>query len=246
MTNEQQNAYWLKFHRYQVRYENIYTPKFNAALKEQVNQFIEYGTLMNVNSMPVYKVLHSLYMDSAYIWAHRATANLRKERMTMGFSERIIELMRQYYGIDLLNLADGITQTTKDVIQAVLNQAAQEGFGFDGIVKRLKSPELSIKRARLIARTETVGAANSASNIAALESGLLMDKIWISARDIRVRLHHKEVNQATVRMSEKFTVGGIPMDFPGDKAGGASNVCNCRCTHAFIPRRDERGRLIRV
>lgn len=246
MTIEEQNIHWLKFHRFQKRYESIYTPKFNAAIQEQNNQFIEYGTLMGVDSMPLAKVLRSLYIDVPYIWAHRATANLRKERMTMGFSERIIELMRQYYGIDLLNLADDLTQTTKDVIQAVLNQAATEGFGFDEVVRRLISPELSVRRARLIARTETVAAANAASNIAAQDSGLLMDKIWISARDERTRLAHKIVNQSVVGMQDKFTVGGELMTFPGDKAGGPDQCINCRCTHAFIPKRDANGRLIRL
>lgn len=246
MTNEEQNIHWLKFHRFQKRYEGIFTPQFNAAILEQNNQFIEYGTLMGVDSAPLAKVLRSLYIDVPYIWAHRATTNLRKERMTMGFSQRIIDLMKQYYGIDLLNLADDLTQTTKDVIQAVLNEAATEGFGFDEVVRRLRSPELTAKRARLIARTETVAAANAASNIAAQDSGLLMDKIWISARDNRTRPHHREVNQNVVGMSEVFKVGSFDMQFPGDKAGGAAECCNCRCTHAFIPKRDANGRLIRL
>ena len=182
---------------------------------------------MAVHSAGIYKVLHSLYMDAAYIWAHRATVNLRKERLTMGFSQRIIDLMKTYYGIDLLNLADDITQTTKDVIQSVLTQAALEGFGFDEVVRRLQSPELTVKRARLIARTETVAASNAASNVAAQDSGLQMRKIWISARDHRVRLHHAEVNQHVVDMNQTFTVGFTQMKFPGDKAGGAAECCNC-------------------
>lgn len=246
MTNEEQNIYWRKFNNYQRRYEAIYTPKFNQAIRSQINDFIETGTLMSVHAMPLYKALHSLYTESAYIWAHRATANLRKERLTMGFSERIIELMRQYYGIDLLNLADDLTQTTKAVIQKVLSEAAEEGFGFDEVVRRLELPELTRARARLIARTETVAAANAASNVAAQDSGLIMDKIWISARDSRVRIHHAEVNQHQVRMTDTFTVGFTQMKFPGDKAGGAEECCNCRCTHAFIPRRDANGRLIRA
>jgi len=255
VTQSEQTEHWLKFHRFALRYEIIYTPKFNAALKEQIDQYIEDGTLMAVNSTPIYGVLVDLYYNAAYIWAHRATNVLRvksverpmtlKERLTMGFSERIVELMRQYYGIDLLNLSDDITQTTKDTIQAVLEQAAIEGFGFDEVVRRLQLPDMTDKRARLIARTETVGAANAASNVAAQDSGLKMDKIWISARDNRVRFHHAEVNQHTVAMNDDFIVGGLPMSFPGDKRGGANNVCNCRCTHAFIPKRDSQGRLIR-
>ena len=164
----------------------------------------------------------------------------------MGFSQYIVDQMAIYYGIDFLNMSDNITQTTKDTIQAVLNQAALEGFGFDEVVRRLQSTELTRFRARLIARTETVGAANAASNIAAIKTGLLYDKIWISARDNRTRPHHREVNQNVVGMSETFTVGTSQMQFPGDKDGGPNEVCNCRCCVAQIPKRDSSGRLIRV
>lgn len=247
MTNAEQHTHWLKFHRFQTRYENIYTPKFNKALKEQVNQFIEIGTMMAITMEPVYRVLVELYFSVTYIWAHRATTNLRKERLTMGFSQRIIDLMKTYYGIDLLNLADDITQTTKDTIQKVLSDAAEQGFGFDEVVKRLQLPDLTSKRARLIARTETVAAANAASNIAARDSHLLIDKIWISAKDNRTRLHHRPPLDGTIiPLNDTFTVGTTQMQFPGDKAGGPAEVCNCRCTHAFIPRRDANGRLIRI
>jgi uncharacterized protein with gpF-like domain len=246
MTNEEQNIHWLKFNRFQIRYEKIYTPQVQKALQAQIKQFTDTGTLMAVDATPLYKVLYSIYIEVSYVWAHRATTNLRKERMTMGFSERIIELMKQYFGIDLLNLADDITQTTKDTIQKVLSEAAEMGWSFDEIVKRLQLPELTRARARLIARTETVAAANAASHVAALDTGLKMRKIWISARDHRVRLHHAEVNQHVVDMNQTFTVGYTQMKFPGDKAGGANECVNCRCTHAFIPVRDGRGRLVKI
>jgi len=157
--------------------------------------------------------------------------------------------MKIYYGIDFLNMSDEITQTTKDVIQAVLNDAALEGFGFDEVVRRLASTELTRYRARLIARTETTGAANAAGNIAAIKTGLVYDKIWIAAKDNRTRRTHKlhtGVDGTIVGMHEKFIVGGMPMDFPGDKNGGAAQVCNCRCACGQIPKRDSNGRLIRI
>ncbi len=248
MTTAEQNEYWLKFYRFQRRHENIYTPKFNRALREQVNAYIATGTMASVSSTPVYKVLNSLYLTISPIWAAAATVQLRtlKVRMPMGFSQRIVDAMIAYFGIDLLNDAEGITDTTKLLIQRVLSQAAAEGFGFDEIVKRLQVPELTSKRARLIARTETVAAANAASNIAARETGLLMDKIWISARDNRTRPDHRTVNQSVVAMEDRFQVGDTLMLYPGDKAGGAAQVCNCRCVHAFVPRRDKDGRLVRV
>ena len=34
------------------------------------------------------------------------------------------------------------------------------------------------------------------------------------------------------------------MMYPGDPNGSAGNVCNCRCTVAFVPMRDANGRAI--
>jgi len=251
MTNEEQNIFWHKWHKFQQRYERYFAPKYNKALKEQINQYIESGTLMAVNSEPIYKVTFELYTTVSPIWAASATVDLRRQkaRAPMGFSQYIIDQMRIYYGIDFLNMSDNITQTTKDQIQAVLNDAAETGISFDEIVRLLHSPELTRYRARLIARTETVGAANAASNIAAIRTGLVYDKIWIAAKDNRTRRTHKlhtGVDGNIVGMNEKFIVGGMPMDFPGDKNGGPAQVCNCRCAVAQIPKRDSNGRLIRI
>lgn len=246
MTVQEQDEYWFKFHRFQMRHENIFTPKFAKAIQEQINQYKESGTVMAVTSTPIYKVLTEVYYEIPQIWAARSTVSIRnlKARAPIGFNQRIIELMKSYYGIDLLNDAEGITDTFREIIQNVLSDAAQNGWGFDEVVKRITF--LNRNRARTIARTETVGAANAASNIAAKESGLVMDKIWISARDNRTRPHHRQVNQQVVGMNELFTVGDSKMNFPGDKQGGADEVINCRCTHAFIPKRDANGRLIRL
>jgi len=208
MTLQEQHEYWLKFHRYQSRYENIYRIKFNAALKIQTKQYINSGTIAAVTALPIYEVLLNLYLTSVAPWAQTATQQIRnqKARMPIGFSERIVELMRSYYGVDLLNDAEDITDTTKKVIQQVLSLAAEEGFGFDEIVRRLDSEELTSARSRLIARTEVVTAANSAAQIAAKETGLVMDKIWISARDHRTRHSHVLINQTTVGIDDTFTV----------------------------------------
>lgn len=257
MTTEEQYSYWLKFHRTQQRYEKIYISKFNTALKEQIGQYIQAGTIMAVNSLPVYKVLVDLYHTVGPIWAQYATIDIRrlKSMMPIGFNDRIIELMRAYYGIDLLSDANNITQTTIDIITNILSDAAATGISFDDIVKKLQSPDLSAARARLISRTETVTAANAASGIAAKETGLIMDKIWISARDHRTRHSHMLINQTTIGMDEVFKVdrfkgnsiiGTDYMQYPGDIKASAENRCNCRCTHAFIPKRDKTGRLLRA
>jgi hypothetical protein len=250
MTIEEQNIFWLRFHRLMIRYERLFAPKFNAALKEQHQQYIQNGTLMAVNSIPIHKVLLELYVTIAPLWGKVSNRQIRTYKASgqLGFSQRIIDLIKTYFEVEIWNLADEITSTTKRVIQEVLNQAVKEGSGFDEIVKRLVSPSLTSIRARLIARTEINSAANKAAAIVSRETHLVQDKMWIAAKDNRTRYYHSDHGgvDGTIRPSEeKFNVGGKMMDGPGDKAGGPENVCNCRCVMSFIPRRDSSGRLIR-
>lgn len=236
MTKKEQDEFWLKFHRFQMRYEIMYTGRINKALKAQVQDYISTENLMNVNSAGLYIVLLDLWKTTGAAWAKHTNPGLSKKAGgQMGFSERIVSFMQQYFSIDLLNDAENITRTTIRLIQEVLSEAALEGWSFDEIVKRLVKPDFTAKRARLIARTETVGAANAGSLLNANSTGLELNKIWIAARDNRTRLHHREVNQTVIPKDAKFNVGGYSMDYPGDKAGPASEVCNCRCAIAFIP-----------
>ena len=236
MTTPQQHAFWLKFHRFQMRYELMYHTKIDKALKEQVQQYLQSNNITDIHSGGLYPVLLDLYKNTGSAWAYHTRSMMRVQKAggQMGFSQRIVQFMQQYFSIDLLNVVETITATTKRLIGEVLAEAALEGWSFDEIVRKLESPDFTAIRARLIARTETVNAANAGSMINAKLAGA-RSKIWIAARDNRTREHHKEVNQSIVPIEGKFTVGGYLMDHPGDKNGGAAEVCNCRCAVGFIP-----------
>lgn len=214
----------------------MYTGKINKALKEQVQQYILHKDTIYVRSGGLYLVLLDLWKSTGTVWARHTNPGLRKkDGGQMGFSERMVTFMQQYFSMELLKDAENITQTTIRLIQEVLSQAALEGWSFDQIVVKIVSPTFTATRARLIARTETVGAANAGTMLNAQATGIPLNKIWISARDSRTRKHHREVNQTVVPMSDKFKVGETEMMHPGDKAGGAAECCNCRCAVAFIP-----------
>lgn len=234
MTPKEQREFWLKFHRFQIRYELMYTSQINKALKNQVQQFIDNKDLLYVRSGELYSILLSLYKTTGVAWAYNTRGLLaKKSGGQMGFSERVVSTMQQIFGFDLLNDAEGITQTTKRLIQDVLTEAALEGWSFDEIVLKITSPDFTAKRARLIARTETVNAANAGS-MANLKYAGATKKIWISAMDNRTREHHLEVNQTVIPINDFFKVGDSLMQHPGDKAGGANECCNCRCAVAGV------------
>jgi len=98
-----------------------------------------------------------------------------------------------------------------------------------------------------IARTETTSASNLASIKTAEQSNLVLDKVWISVQDNRTRLtpyDHLDMNNQKQELDKPFFVGGENIQYPGDTKASAGNVINCRCTVAFVPKRDSDGILI--
>lgn len=97
----------------------------------------------------------------------------------------------------------------------------------------IASANVSVKRAEVIARTEV----NSAMNNGAYEQMKALDvptiKEWIATDDSRTRESHVEVDGEEIAGSEKFMVGGFPMDHPHDLNGPPGETINCRCTLAW-------------
>lgn len=107
---------------------------------------------------------------------------------------------------------------------------------------------ISKYQAERIIRTESVAAANYATSESAKQMFNEQDlmKEWITAEDGRVRriprdqASHRAMNGVTIEASERFKVptkNGIDLlMFPGDPNGSPSNVINCRCTVAYVPK----------
>jgi hypothetical protein len=261
MTKAEQNKYFYEWQKFQQRYEKYYEKKFVAALKIQVAAFLKTQDVMAIPSFPIYTVLNNLYKTVGPRWARISKVSMTKATGQMGFNERIVELMRQYYGIDLLNDAEDITAYTKAVIQKILSDAAITGASFDDIVRQITtSSELGPMRARRIARTETVTAANGAAMIYAQTSGNVMQKVWISVKDKRTRhnawANHVTIDGTKIDIEEPFTLksqklGDIQMMQPGVRTQPnglpvpAAEIVNCRCVVAFNAKRDSQGRIIR-
>ena len=254
MTASERIKYFNNWNRFQQKYEKAYTQRFKTALQIQVKTYIKTQDIMSVPSFPIYNVLTKLYSTIGPAWARITKTESTK---AMGFNEKIIALMKEYYGIDLLNDAELMTAYSRDVIVRVLNQAADQGLSIDNIVKMLlQHPEFNEMRARRIARTETVTASNGAAMIYADTSGNVMDKIWIAVKDKRTRHDHSRLDGIIIPKEQPFVInserGGVyEMMQPGARnqpnglpVPGFETV-NCRCTVAFKARRDANGNIIR-
>lgn len=251
----------LQFHKYQQNREKQFTPKFRTALKHQVNEFFTAynkgesmtNSLMYVSQVPINKVVRACKYDGATIYAAKVAAYLpklpkkTKSRPTMGFNQRMIDLVDLWFDSEILSTSEGITKTTREEIQRVFKEANLKGEGITWISEQLD--ELNYNRAKLIARTETVTAANQGGFLAALDTGLMMNKEWLAVNDNRTRLDHVQINGRQVGVTDYFLVGDSTMLYPGDRTQHngldtpAKEVCNCRCTCLYKAVRVE-GRLV--
>lgn len=100
-------------------------------------------------------------------------------------------------------------------------------------VLRITGSEWWPNRARVIAQTET----HRAWQAGILASGLYYEpatgpgwvKEWHTEMDGRERASHRRANGQVRRLSEPFDVGNALLKYPGDPAGPADEVINCRC-----------------
>lgn len=130
----------------------------------------------------------------------------------------------------------GIRKTTQRVIRRTIANGRRDGLTVDEIAAALRKATRSKAvraRARMIAQTELHQASERAAIIAAKKSGLRLVKTWASMEDERVRPAHARADGQTVAIDKPFLVGGERLQFPGDPAGSASNVINCRCTAVY-------------
>lgn len=258
--DELKKYYLQRFQRFQKGRERIFAPKFYKAIRAQYQYVIDniHNGLNAVDKIPSHhltKIIKDIYLDAGITYGAKVRADLNrlKGRMPIGFSQRMSQLIEQYFNTDILNASEGITDTTKDLIRKVFAEAYEAGLGIDDIISQLRNTELSQMRARLIARTETVTAANQGAMFVAKDTGLKLNKVWLATSDNRTRHDHRMVDGHTVDMDDYFILAGdIKMLQPGDRGGTdgrratpPKEVCNCRCTVLFEPIR-ENGKLVMV
>ena len=112
------------------------------------------------------------------------------------------------------NLSRGIA-TASDYKVIARNIAADSNVGFN--------------RAMRITRTEGNRISNESAydaSMSAKDKGADVVKQWSAALDGRTRDSHRQVDGEIRELDEKFSNG---LKYPGDSAGGAAEVVNCRC-----------------
>jgi hypothetical protein len=138
-----------------------------------------------------------------------------------------------------LKQATTIAETTMSDVRRSIQRGLSEGLGIAVVARDIrKVANLSPYRAATVARTEIHNAALYASEEiskqAQVDFGLRLMKFWIPTQDGRTRdAHAAMAKHPGVEMDQKFRVGGEMLSRPGDPAGSAGNIINCRCSLVY-------------
>jgi hypothetical protein len=139
-----------------------------------------------------------------------------------------------------------ILGTTMDLAKPVIMDAlkmAAEGSSIDAIQKEIiknlngVGGAVSPARARMIARTEVIGASNQSTFEAVKSSGVEVEKKWLTG-GLNIRDSHRDAEKlGWIDFNEPFKLkkknGYDEMMHPGDPKGSAENVINCKCVLIF-------------
>ena len=134
-----------------------------------------------------------------------------------------------------------ITQRIKGLLNDELSAGMSAGESIGQISNRIKevfNKKISGARAKTIARTEVVGAANFGRSGGIEESGFKQRR-WFTALDERVRsgplYNHQVMHGKVAKVGEPWVTPGGSLRYPGDYSGRAGNIINCRCVEVIVP-----------
>lgn len=135
-----------------------------------------------------------------------------------------------------------------DVIASEVAGGAADGESIPEIADRIRSTldttgtENWPGRATTVARTETLGALNSARDEAfeeiAIDLGGEFERMWLATIDDRTRPTHRAADRQRRPMGQPFDVGGFSLSRPGDPFGPPQEIINCRCTELLLRRNE--------
>lgn len=273
MNAKQRNEYWIKVERLRSKLDRKYSSLFREAISKDLQKVAsdvrEVGPQAARSMMGAYAwndsmmtIMNELYRESAILFgnaSYRAVRLMsRKAADPFGLNNDLISEIINFLMFYGFTLVAEMTQTTKKNIDQIIQQAIADDKSSEEIAQLImsdKSNGYSRMRAMRIARTEVMRSSNYAAMKGAEKLGFEVDKVWIASRDNRTRriprnsYDHFNMDGMQVPYAEPFLSRGKQGDtvvaaYPGDPTTPAGFTINCRCTIAFMPKRNEFGQLI--
>jgi len=186
------------------------------------------------NKMALNAVVKDVFASSAVYFAGEAYNKMTARKdFTEAQMEQWLMAANEYIVAEGAAKIVLIDNTTKEMVQKVMQQAISEGWGADKAARELRKKwdDLAKFRAERIARTEMLGAGSFGTRQGALATGLTLEKVWISFIDTETRDSHVDMDGEQVPLDSTFSNG---LMYPGDPSGPASEIVNCRCAEGYI------------
>lgn len=134
-----------------------------------------------------------------------------------------------------------VNQSLVDIVYNTVRAAQEGGSTIDWLSQQIweQVDEFSPARSRLWAETESTKVDNWATLEGYKESAFVELKGWNCQMLDTSREEHIVADGEEVPLDEPFVKTGEELMFPGDPAGSASNVCNCRCSQYPVVSKDD-------
>lgn len=272
-TPAQERSLYNQLSRKQAKREAAAETRIFAAIQRQIAPVLkvlrERGYTAAINAVssisadPIQDVLRNLYRDygvdaanDTYAYIQRFWGEEMSGQKAFGFNAIWAKIMNAFFEISGARNVTRITDSNRERLRKELIQGQNDNVDNYTLAERLEGPDIWRARSKLISRTETGIASSYGAETGAKQSGLLMNKKWLSARDKRTRrippdqTDHYTMNNVEVAMDDFFMVpsgaGFNMMIRPHAEGAPADQVCNCRCKVVYIPARDARGRVIKT
>lgn len=212
---------WLKFYKYQSKYERYLlqgVKRYAKRLRKRLGEFFKFynpqeemDDLWDELQEPLREAMLNIpqhfQLDVDFqLYEARVNARLLTHKRRIKY----------------------ITEETWKQLQKAIQRAMERGEDIRDAVNEVLW-DLETWRAERIARTESMGAINGGYLDSMVSAGITK-KMWVAALDERVRTTHAEANGQVRDIAEPFQVGKALLQFPADPTCPyPEEVVNCRC-----------------
>lgn len=173
-----------------------------------------------------------------YTRLKKGKATDEEKQLNSIFSRKLTDIVRTVCGDKIRTITSTSKEKIKQIIRDVIDESETEGLGIPEMTSNIyKAVGANLRgngyaRAKAIAQTEVISASNQASEYAAKSTGYQYRKFWSTSGLPNIRPSHIEAEQHSDAVNgllpdERFPNGLL---YPGDPAGSAEEVINCRCT----------------
>jgi hypothetical protein len=219
-----------------MKQSKVYQKQYQDALKKQINGILD--TMQADQFTTVSDYLKKCYEDGFVGTMYSLHAQgiplifpIDQEAVT-----RAVQIDSKISN-SLYTLCGENVDDLKKRIASEVSRGIATGASFHDIARQIRANMIgtydkaggALYRSELIARTEghrvQIQSAMDAC-YKAKDRGADVVKQWDSTLDSRTRESHTIVDGEIRELDEKFSNG---LKYPGDSAGGAAEVCNCRC-----------------